>query len=287
MIVHFQSGPLGATTGDTLWQAIGKAWEDAKHPRWPEGTPVDAGSGSGGGRFAPRQSPAGKSDPAVTVRDPSLSGTALQYAERIGYSINKLRELFALPGFRVDVGLDRFPNGELQFMVGIRRQGETGDHFDGTARMSLDIEEHTLHLNMMDIAPALQKGGFGMAAYNKVIRRFLRDKRVRTLTCYASPTIGIYAWAKAGFEYATPGMIEETNTRFRAWAKEKGLPAPHGGWPWFSSPHRFAVYALPGVKVSSAQLSNSDVKPGEYDVGKAFMLDARGHGPFWGIKKVR
>jgi len=98
---------------------------------------------------------------------------------------------------------------------------------------------------------------------------------------FADISIGRYAWAKKGFQYFRPNEAEGYNANLRSWLGRLGIETPD--LPTFTTPQQFANFKLPGVKVSHRDIRNDEVKSGEYEVGKAFMLDGIGHGDWSGV----
>jgi hypothetical protein len=51
----------------------------------------------------------------------------------------------------------------------------------------------------------------------------------------------------------------------------------------FTHPYQWAQYKLPGVSIPHIQIDNADINPGNYNIGKAFMLDKDGHGDWHAV----
>lgn len=130
---------------------------------------------------------------------------------------------------------------------------------------------------------------FGSEYYRKQIA-FYKTKGYDEVHVFANVDVGTYAWAKLEFEYADAGYdaVYEINVKFWMWMKLMGIKKPKDGWSYFRTPSEFANYRLPDVNIHADRLEHlGDVRPGEYEVGKAFMLDRKGHGHWNGILKLR
>ena len=103
----------------------------------------------------------------------------------------------------------------------------------------------------------------------------------------ADISIGKYAWAKLGFDYdGSDYSPEQASEVFQNWFSDMsylhGLDEPPDGWPEFESAMHVAEYD-PGIYVKGSNISNRDVpKDMTLPLGKAFMLDDRGHGKWHG-----
>ncbi len=137
----------------------------------------------------------------------------------------------------------------------------------------------------------------GLGEKNKGLGRALYKQQIDVLTragyeeiqLYADITIGRYAWAKMGFNYADPGETASTSGRFQKWADKRDIKPPKGGWPKFKSAYDVATYKIPGVSMVGKDIANRDVPLSmKMDIGKAFMLDKEpdGHGAWGGVLKL-
>lgn len=138
---------------------------------------------------------------------------------------------------------------------------------------------------------ALQGRDIGRNLYARQIETY-KALGVDRIVTDADVSIGKYAWAKMGFDYLAPNetKLRRKNAQFEYWAGKQGIPTPPGGWPTFSHPYEFATYRHPdGVKISSKKLGSwmGSLKPGDYDIGKAFMLDDAGHGSWEGVYRLK
>lgn len=142
------------------------------------------------------------------------------------------------------------------------------------------------------IDKSYQGRGVAQTTYARQVETY-KKAGISSIDIHADIDIGRYAWAKMGFQYAgvdsIPTKLQERNARFGEWAKKKGVEAPEGGWPQFSTAHEFATYTHPGgQKVPSSSMFNwqGKILPGDYDLGKAFMLDDNGHGDWEGEMRL-
>ena len=105
----------------------------------------------------------------------------------------------------------------------------------------------------------------------------------------ADMTIGAYAWAREGVKYAMPDEAEKVTAHFAKWVQTRRVPDLEDRLPTFKTPQDVATYKHPdGFVLASNEISNDDVKPNRvYDIGKAYMLDALGHGPYDAVFDLR
>lgn len=123
-----------------------------------------------------------------------------------------------------------------------------------------------------------QGRGLAEELYERQIEILAKESKVDKIILSANISIGRYAWAKQGFQYLVKDGGEQASEKFKTWAAMKGIKKPPGNWPQFRTPQDVANYRIPGVKIPADAISNYAVKPGDYEVGKAFMLDRDGHG---------
>jgi hypothetical protein len=131
--------------------------------------------------------------------------------------------------------------------------------------------------------------GIGMPLVTKqiVMAKMMGFKEAKM---FADITIGKYAWAKEGVEYAYTSDRLAAPQRFENWIinlndmiQDTGeaplnindLPSDYRNYKY---PYQWAKLKLPNRKISSKWIYNGDVKAGDYDIGKAFMLTETGHG---------
>ena len=146
-----------------------------------------------------------------------------------------------------------------------------------------------VHHDLLAIDPKMHGKGIAEDLYSRQIETY-KEKGYAAVDVYANISVGKYAWAKAGFDYTAPDAAAHYSGKFRTWAQDKGIPEPAGGWPAFTSAHEIATYKHPSQKISSHHVSfDSDIKPGDYDLGKAFMLDEGygGHGSWEGYLPLK
>lgn len=134
----------------------------------------------------------------------------------------------------------------------------------------------------LSIEGKFQSQKIGDRMYDRQIKLY-RQKDYHSIRTYANTSVGKYAWAKRGFQYLTTEIDAEYHTdQFRSWAKEHGVDIPRS--VKFSTPQEIAEFQIDGIKIHTDDLSiKSDIRPGEYDLGKAFMLDSKGHGAWNGV----
>lgn len=142
-------------------------------------------------------------------------------------------------------------------------------------------KNHSLILNT-----ELQDRGIAASLYARQRER-LKEWGYDTILLEADISIGRYAWAKEGFEYADPASAGYARTGLKHWLGRNGmrdLAKKHADRiSKLNSPRDFATFSIPDVMILGKQIENIAVKPNyEMIVGKAFMLDRGGHGSWHG-----
>lgn len=109
---------------------------------------------------------------------------------------------------------------------------------------------------------------------------------VSKVDIYADISIGRYAWAQRGFQYRSAAGGERATERFKTWCDDRGVKL--NSYPTFRTPQDVANFKASGVKMSHRDIGNPDIKPGDYDLGKAFLLDLSpfGHGAWHGVLDI-
>lgn len=141
-----------------------------------------------------------------------------------------------------------------------------------------------IHHDYLEFNDEWTSFGFADDLYKKQLNMY-KQKGYHFVDIYANITVGIYAWARKGFQYEDGASTAQMYTeRFIRWAKKLGFSEPDAGWPVFKNPQDVANYKMPGATVDSKRLSLSrTIKQGIYELGKAFMLDNNGHGSWNGV----
>jgi len=138
--------------------------------------------------------------------------------------------------------------------------------------------ERIVHNDSLQFYSDFQNRGLATSLYDRQIGQ-LRKAGFDSIELDANISIGRYAWARKGFDYADPGRLDSVNLKFRRWARERFARSPAGGWPTFRSASEVASYKLPGVSFPGSSIRNTDVPADmSLSVGKAFMLDMSGKG---------
>jgi len=109
---------------------------------------------------------------------------------------------------------------------------------------------------------------------------------VKEAVLCADISIGKYAWAKPGVEYnlsgTDPSSVEwlrnDMISKFEHFCAHHDIFPADTSYKDFTHPYQWAQYKVPGRTIKHYEIANTDIKPGNYDVGKAFMLDDSGHG---------
>jgi len=128
--------------------------------------------------------------------------------------------------------------------------------------------------------------GIGSQLYYYQLRAY-RRMGYPEVRLQADISIGRYAWARKGFDYAYSENAARKSWVMWSWADSKGIQLPGDGEPRFGSAKEIADYD-PGITLYGKDIRNDDVPPDmPLHVGKAFMLDEDGHGSWEGVLKLR
>lgn len=142
------------------------------------------------------------------------------------------------------------------------------------------VYRRAAYMELMYMEASHQDRGVGDAVLRNHMEAF-RRMGVEKVTLQADITIGRYAWAKRGFQYAEPNAAAQATARFKTWCQAKGIRLKE--YPTFRTPQDVATFSVPGKKIPARKINCPGIRPGDYDLGKAFMLDANGHGPWDGV----
>ena len=198
-------------------------------------------------------------------------------------SIEDVQDLFAA-GEDVDVEVTLFTSTYKGVTANAKltlRVGQLWSHL-GVAERSFDLEKGAIHNISLEITE--QQKGVASALYDNEIA-WGRSHGYKQIQLFADVTIGRYAWARKGFDYANPQDARDATQFFPVWAQARGIAEPPGGWPVFKHAKDVADYDIPGVRVPKGAIRNDDVKDEAMHVGKAYMLDRNddGHGSWHGV----
>ena len=200
--------------------------------------------------------------------------------EDMGLSEDDIKEMFALPGAGTDVVV--YGDGLAEI---IWRDTDSGDVM-GTATRGFNYAGGICENKDLFINDKYQDLDFGQSLYAR--QKEILAEGYAEIRLYANVSIGKYAWAKQGFDYVDSGEGEDQRVELQAWMTNLGLVREAGEYgrkiDKFTGPSDYATFDVPGVKITGSQIRNSDVDP-DYvmHIGKAFMLDANGHGSWDGV----
>lgn len=277
--------------------AVAKGY-DPDQPRVPAGNPeggqwTDDAAPAGGNGGTGKPAPVDTQRAAVTYQEKN-KGDCRWAMDALGVSEDEIKQMFALPGYeaRIEVmtgqSFSNPRNHPPAFDVGV--QWFDGETPVGEAlRVFRDEGDVQICYNEeFNLKPEFQDHDLARSLYERQIEVLAHDTEVDKVRLFANVTAGRYAWAKLGFQYNTPGQQEHVNSRFRRWSRQHGIDLDEsGGWPTFKTPQDVATFRLPGVKIKHTDIRCNGVKPGDYDIGKAFMLDDQGHGAWSAVLWLR
>lgn len=138
----------------------------------------------------------------------------------------------------------------------------------------------TFEFALLNVSDALRDKDIGFPLVMKQVA-MAKIFGAENVKLFADITIGVYAWAKEGVDYETSDTKDVVQGYFRRYIgklKHHNITFNDTSYKSFTKPYQWATYKIPGVKVPSNIIENPDILPGEYDIGKAFMLDMYGHG---------
>jgi len=266
---------------------------DPDQPRDPKGTPTggqwtDAPT-AGSAEARQPIPPAKPARPTKVVYQEKGKGDCRWAMEALGIDEGELRQMFELDGYgaRLEVytGDELYSNPRRHkpaFIVRAEWYDTRGKFVGRAERLIMDEGEHQICYNEeMKFEPEFQGRDLAHQLYERQIEVMAKDTEVDAIRMFADISIGRYAWAKRGFQYFRPDEAEGYNFNLRRWLTRQGIEVPD--LPTFTTPQEFANFKVPGVKVSHRDIRNDDVRSGEYEVGKAFMLDGIGHGDWSGV----
>ena len=163
---------------------------------------------------------------------------------------------------------------------------ETGEEDEEAPDLWPGNEHIQVDCGLLKFESRYQNAGLSEQLVNKQFA-FAVEKGFSKVKALADITIGRYAWAKQGFEYAEEWAADKATQKFRSWCEDLDIDLDgHGGWPDFYSPKDVAEFAVPGIKVPYYKLENRDIRADDYELGKAFMLDDNGHGDWHAVKDL-
>jgi hypothetical protein len=144
-----------------------------------------------------------------------------------------------------------------------------------------------VHADLMEFEWRFQDQGLTEELVNRQFAVAV-EKRFGRVFTLADITIGKYTWANKGFQYQDESDAYRATDKFRTWCLERDidLEAMGNDWPDFYEVADVANFKVAGVKIDADNISNSAVKPGVYDLGKAFMLDDDGHGDWDAVRDL-
>ncbi len=192
-----------------------------------------------------------------------------------------LKRFFYLEGYKAYVRIDG------QGRINVNYQ-EKGGYNSGTQTISGDYNE--VHFDFLSLDSQGQDLGMPLVVKQIAMMKMLG---VKEASMYADITIGKYAWAKEGVSYKFDWQQRDTPDKFYSWVDNnswsKFTPAvkrqimADQSWRSFTKPSQWAKYQIPGVTISHTKIDNASKRPGDYNIGKAFMLDKDGHGSWEAI----
>ncbi len=252
-------------------------------PRVPAGDPQGgqwAAEGGAGSESAPVGHPQGK----VTVKVKDFAqGYEDNELQRFGMTKDHIKRMLSLPGYDTSITIGRNRDYNTLSIETKWTDPATKERIGHSKREFMFDRDVAFCLDdELVFAQKFQNRGLAQDLYKRQIEILTKETTVDQIRLQADISIGRYAWAKQGFQYSDNNDARQASGKFLSWARRNGINQPPGGWPRFRTPQDVANYRIPGVKLPHTAIENPDIKPGDYEAGKAFMLDKSGHGSWRG-----
>jgi len=158
--------------------------------------------------------------------------------------------------------------------------------YHSTIKSDPDPERREVHLNYMEFEDT-GKSGTKHNIKNIIDSHMVLGKKydIKKLTLHADIDIGMYAWARAGMDYdysknePYDKLIEDRRSHFIQWCKKYDIKVDIKEIETFIRPNDFASFDIPDKYIDRNEISSSvRVTDSKLKIGKAYMLDRKGHG---------
>lgn len=255
--------------------------------------PTKGGPGSGNHRHDGIPGHQGGSKPGDGTDDDLSASHRMELSNGrvvISGDLGRLKEFGLTPQDLEDLSDLGVDNVQTQIEVTVKGRGDRyleikgeWDHITqlehiGNFERTLDRTEMTATMSALHLKSAYMGQGNGTRVARNWYQK-LADAGYQKATLFANSTVGMYAWAREGAQYAYANQPAHQTRKFAEWVKSKKIPGLEGALPTFSNPQDVADYYHPeGYSVKGSQIDNAAVKPDAVlHLGKAFMLDSAGH----------
>lgn len=223
----------------------------------------------------------------LNIGSTKLSGD-LDRVEQFGLDVDGLAEI-------VDLGEGTSAKALVRDTGGERGLHIKGEWRDTTNNKKIGQFERYLHKNGKDAELAelaMEEKYIGKGKGVQAARQWLdglAEAGYESAHLLADMTIGAYAWAREGVQYALPDTAEQVTSHFAKWIEMRRVPSLRDRLPTFHTPQDVATYQHPdGFVLDSSEIRNDDINRSRaYPIGKAYMLDALGHGPYEAVFDLR
>lgn len=198
----------------------------------------------------------------------------------------ELQKMVTLRGYNAEVTISKSSaHGEEYIEVKTNYFTKSGQTV-GRQTFSLTKKDGEISANAdyMKFTQEFQGKNLAESLMGRQVDMALR-KKYSEVSTLADISIGKYAWAKKGFQYKSSSAADQATRKFKEWCKNKAIRLNE--YPTFRNPQDVVNFKVPGVTLHSSRFWNSDAKPGDYDLGKAFMLDDDGHGNWHATMDLR
>lgn len=209
----------------------------------------------------------------MSQEDARNSTAVAQFLGQYNLTVNDINRVVSLRDYSAHIVFGDSEDGGLIVRVDYRDANGT---YVGDQAFSFKHRREGVvaHADLMRFMPDFQSKDLAQSLAGRQFQLAIEKKfdRIETL---ADISIGKYAWAKMGFQYANPSAAEWATENFRDWCRGKDIELDT--WPTFKTPQDVINFKSPEYHMHSSRIYNDDIKPGLYDLGKAFMLDDSGN----------
>jgi len=167
-----------------------------------------------------------------------------------------------------------------------------------------DIEDYSMDIDHVSFETQEHQAKGYCTAFLENTKKLCKKFGIEEINLFADITIGKYAWAKMGFDFADEGYVLDVKRELKKYAnkiiEKKGLSLSSEQTKKINfmirsikSAKDIADLKIPGLEATAAELNtmigfeNDDVdKSLRMDIGKAFMLDDYGLEGWNGVLRV-
>jgi GNAT superfamily N-acetyltransferase len=136
---------------------------------------------------------------------------------------------------------------------------------------TIDSKTKDFFIDEVHISKTRQGLGIGKNIIKNTVA-FAKEQGLSSISLWAAEKAGIYAWAKLGFDYATPSGLGNAKEALEGFCKDHRVILTKDQMDQIKTAKNVAEFKVPGKQVKGMEF------------GKAFMLDS--HGSWSGVLKI-